>query len=78
MVYSDSIDPLSSDDGSEHWQGPSRKKSLLELLRTTGKDFACSDPKDRIFALIGITDDANVSIQVDYARTVEEVDSETT
>ena len=76
--HSDSIDPLSSDDNSEHWQGPSRKKSLLELLRITSNDFACSDPRDRIFALIGITDDAEVSIQVDYARTVEQVYSEAT
>jgi hypothetical protein len=78
LGHSDSIDPWSSDDNSEHWQGPTRKKSLLELLRITSNDFACSDPRDRIFALIGITDDAEIAIQVSYARTVEEVYSEAT
>jgi hypothetical protein len=77
-VHASSIDQRSSDDESEHWEGPSHKRSLLQLLRITSKDFACSDPKDRIFALIGITNDAEVSIRVDYARTVEEVYSEAT
>jgi hypothetical protein len=80
LGHSRSIDSLSPDrdleHDSDHWQGPGRKKSLLELLQITSEDFACSDPKDRIFALIGITNDAEVSIQVDYTRTVEEVYSE--
>jgi hypothetical protein len=77
-VRTSSIGQRSSDDEPEHWQGPSHKKSLLELLQITSKDFACSDPKDRIFALIGITNDPEVSIRVDYARTVEEIYSEAT
>ena len=76
--HGSAIDQRSSEDDSEHRQGPSHKKSLLELLRITSKDFTCSDPKDRIFALIGITNDTEVAIQVDYARTVEEVYSEAT
>jgi hypothetical protein len=77
-VHTSSIGQRSSDDESEHWQGPSHKRSLLELLQITSKDFACSDPKDRIFALIGITNDPEVSIRVDYARAVEEIYSEAT
>ena len=78
LGHPSSVDPSSLDHDPEHWQGPSRRKSLLELLRITYKDFACSDPRDRIFALIGITDDAQVTIQVDYERTVEEFYSEAT
>jgi hypothetical protein len=76
--HSSSMDTPSSDDDSVHWRGPDRKKSLLELLRITSQDFACSDSRDRIFALIGITNDAEVTIQIDYARTVEEVYTEAT
>jgi hypothetical protein len=76
LVDSSSIDPSISDYGSDHWQSPNREKSLFELLRITSKDFACSDPKDRIFALIGISNDPEISIQVDYARTTEEVYTE--
>ena len=76
LVDSSSIDPSISDYGSDHWQSPNREKSLFELLRITSKGFACSDPKDRIFALIGISNDPEISIQVDYARTIEEVYTE--
>jgi hypothetical protein len=78
LNHSSSIKSLSSDHDSNHWQSPSRKRNLFELLRITSKDFACSDPKDRIFALIGISNDSDVSIQVDYARTTEEVYTEAT
>lgn len=65
-------------DGLNGWQAQSRHRSLLELLRITSTDFACTDPRDRIFALLGITNDTSLSIQADYEKTTEEVYSEAT
>jgi hypothetical protein len=62
----------------EQWQTANRKRSLLELLRITSTSFACTDPRDRIFALLGITNDANLSICADYTKTVEDVYTEAT
>jgi hypothetical protein len=62
----------------EQWQAANRKRSLLELLRITSTSFACTDPRDRIFALLGITNDANLSIRADYTKTAEDVYTEAT
>ena len=62
----------------DDWQTQNRKRSLLELLRMTSSNFACTDPRDRIFALLGITNDAELSIQADYAKSPEDVYSEAT
>jgi hypothetical protein len=62
----------------EQWQAANRKRSLLELLRITSTSFACTDPRDRIFALLGITNDADLSIRADYTKTAEDVYTEAT
>lgn len=64
--------------GSNDWQAQNHRRSLLELLRITSTNFACTDPRDRIFALLGITNDTKLSIQADYNKTPEEVYSEAT
>ena len=63
---------------ADDWQAQNHKKSLLQLLRITSTNFACTDPRDRIFALLGITNDADLPIQANYAKTPEDVYSEAT
>jgi hypothetical protein len=63
---------------SEQWQAANRKRSLLELLRITSTNFACTDPRDRVFALLGITNDVNLTIRADYTKTAEDVYTEAT
>jgi Heterokaryon incompatibility protein (HET) len=48
--------------------------SLLLLLRLT-RQFRCSDPRDRVFALLGLANsiESGVSIKPDYTKSVQDV-----
>lgn len=52
-------------------------QSLLELL-FLAKSFLCSDPRDRIYALLGLVKGGQTSIVPDYSRPVPEVYEEAT
>lgn len=46
---------------------------LLDLLRIS-RDFMCTDPRDKVYALLGLASDLNIlQIQPDYARSPAEV-----
>ncbi|CZR57672.1 uncharacterized protein PAC_07561 [Phialocephala subalpina] len=49
------------------------QRSLLELLRATGR-FQATDPRDKIFALLGLAKDAEqLEIRADYSKKYEEI-----
>ncbi|KAK4552903.1 hypothetical protein LTR86_010035 [Recurvomyces mirabilis] len=48
------------------------EQSLLQLL-FMAKDFYCSDPRDRIYALLGLVKGGTTSIKPDYAEPVPQV-----
>ena len=59
-------------------QRPDYHSSLLELLSIMSKSAQATDPRDKIYGLLGLAPDApELSIKVDYRRTVHQVFTDT-
>jgi len=53
------------------------ERSLLDLIMTS-RGFHCSDPRDRIYALVGMASDPQGSLTPDYGKSVTEIYEEAT
>ena len=58
---------------ASHQSLPDASGNKLIILATAGREYAASDPRDRIFALQGIAEDGHDFPAPDYTRTVEEI-----
>ena len=50
-----------------------QRQALWDLLLMTTKDFSCSDPRDRIYALLGLVNDKDIPLVVDYSISIDQL-----